>query len=321
MPVSSNKETLLYTLGDDYSRDETTFGRIINIVPRHDGSFYLLDGMSNDIRLFGDDGSFQGLFGRSGEGPNELRDPVSLVRHASGVLAVATRSSIKAYRGHGAELEFVRSIPVGDVPSPRDACVVGDTYYVRAHDRQRGTVVTAVSSNGSVLGYFGEGYKAGSWLVQRQLSDGPIVCTESNVIVGFHSLPDIRAYATSGVELWRARISGFVPGRVLESRSTDGSEQVQSLSDQVEHRVLGIAVGPRSTVLVHVAALGPADGDGRQDMQGVRTYLIHASTGSSLQLKEATPYIVAVDSTRMYALDMDPRGAPLVRVYAIGSPR
>jgi len=296
---------------------ETLFGHIPDIAAGADGDVYVLDAMYNQVRLFGSDGTYKGAFGNKGDGPDEFRDPVALVQASDGAMVVATRSTLKFFRGTGSDMKYERQIPLGEVASPRDVCAIGGTFYIRAHDRERNTVVTAMDADGTVRNHFGSGYAHGNWLVRRQLSDGFVGCTGSTVVVAYHSLPDLRGYSAAGDELWHARIAEFIPGQVLEGTSPEGLEQVQTISDEPADRVLGLSPGPDGTVVVHVGRLEPAEGSS-QAVSGIRSYLIDGRTGAAVPLRQGVPFVMAVRDDLVYAMGADrSSGVPTVEVHAI----
>lgn len=49
---------------------------------------YVLDGQADEIRVFGNDGTFERAFGRKGEGPGEMKNPAGMALDATGILWV-----------------------------------------------------------------------------------------------------------------------------------------------------------------------------------------------------------------------------------------
>lgn len=73
---------------DDGSPDE--FGEVYDIALGPEESVYVADGMNNEIRVFGLDGSHRFTFGRSGEGPAEFARLSSVVWLGDRLLALDT---------------------------------------------------------------------------------------------------------------------------------------------------------------------------------------------------------------------------------------
>jgi len=76
------------SLTDDGSPDE--FGRVYDFALGPDQSVYVADGLNNEIRVFGLDGSHRFTFGRSGEGPGEFARAYSVVWLGDRLLALDT---------------------------------------------------------------------------------------------------------------------------------------------------------------------------------------------------------------------------------------
>ena len=76
------------SLTDDGSPDE--FGRVYDVALGPDESVYVADGLNNEIRVFGLDGSHRFTFGRSGEGPGEFARAYSVVWLGDRLLALDT---------------------------------------------------------------------------------------------------------------------------------------------------------------------------------------------------------------------------------------
>ena len=66
------------------------FGRVYDVALGPDESVYVADGMNNEIRVFGLDGSHRFTFGRSGEGPGEFTRLYSVVWLGDRLLALDT---------------------------------------------------------------------------------------------------------------------------------------------------------------------------------------------------------------------------------------
>jgi hypothetical protein len=77
-----------FRLGSLDGTGPDVFGRISGLALGPEGQVYVLDGQASEVRIFGSDGAFQRTFGRSGEGPGELRAPGGLTVDAEGTLWV-----------------------------------------------------------------------------------------------------------------------------------------------------------------------------------------------------------------------------------------
>ena len=85
--------TRLTSIGPESPRETDSpdeFGRVYDVALGPDESVYVADGMNNEIRVFGLDGSHQLTFGRSGEGPGEFARLYSVVWLGDRLLALDT---------------------------------------------------------------------------------------------------------------------------------------------------------------------------------------------------------------------------------------
>lgn len=72
-----------------------SFGMIRQIAPLPDGGVAVLDGMAEEVRVFGADGEHEATFGGPGAGPGELRGAQGLLRGPDGLLRVPEKGNAR----------------------------------------------------------------------------------------------------------------------------------------------------------------------------------------------------------------------------------
>jgi sugar lactone lactonase YvrE len=85
-PVHTAEREVL--IGELEGAEEYTFGRIDGMAVAEDGSIYVLDAQASAIRVYAPDGAHVRSFGRSGEGPGELKQPAGMAFLSDGRLLV-----------------------------------------------------------------------------------------------------------------------------------------------------------------------------------------------------------------------------------------
>lgn len=62
----------LLAIAPDETRPETLFGNVVDVAADREGRVYILDQMAREIRVFAEDGAFEGSMGQAGQGPGEF---------------------------------------------------------------------------------------------------------------------------------------------------------------------------------------------------------------------------------------------------------
>lgn len=137
--------------------EEYTFGRISDVAVGPDGRVYVLDFQSQDVRVFGADGTFLFRFGRSGEGPGEFQWPDGLEFTPDGSIAVrdARLFRITIFSDDGVYLRDFR------IQRPYPQTLGGENFWITNDgvlvDRLSLTIRVASADSVALLRYASDG--------------------------------------------------------------------------------------------------------------------------------------------------------------------
>lgn len=149
-----------------------TFTRVAAIVPRPDGSFYVVDSGEKSIRLFGPDGRLLKSIGREGAGPGEFRVLSAAGTRADTLWAMDSR--LRRVSFFSPEGNFLRSNSIPALPSSRsifqaiveDACIIQLMTFVTVSGTNHGSdnAVVRLGLTGSVDTIASLRFGVGDWL-------------------------------------------------------------------------------------------------------------------------------------------------------------
>ncbi len=193
------------TIGARRKPVSEVFGEITEVASAED-RFFVLDGQANEVKVFRLDGTYEGTFGRPGQGPGEFempteigllgRDTVVVVDRRRRIQLFGPTDSLPAY-----ESEFRTE------HLPFDACTTDRRIVVLsfAVDTESGPVdlLHVYTPSGRHVRSFGKVYSAENPLVQYKLSQGQIECdsARSRVVFASDKLPEVRVYDLDTGEL------------------------------------------------------------------------------------------------------------------------
>lgn len=143
---------------------------------------------------------------------------------------------------------------------------------------------------------FGRGYQDDHWLLQDQLSDGPIGCVGDplRVILAFERLPVVRAYTvSSGALLWTSRNEDYLQPPVLEVRGSNGQPRVRFSNRGARDMVASLTTVSDRHVLLQNVRFEPMPPPADVQFE-VRSYLIDAATGQGALISDSLPLVAAV---------------------------
>lgn len=194
----------LATIGRPDGPMEQILGKIEDIAVDSAGRVFILDSHFSQVRIFTAEGVFLGSVGGVGQGPGELRKPLSLTVDAGGVLYVGgidRRIVTYAPTPNGYAPAKVFHLPV----APRDMCWMGQVLVVHGVDSDTGATIHRYSSDGVSLGSFGTVYSTRNPMIMSQVSQGTVACVPEKNLVLFAPksvLPEVRAYSLTGELTW-----------------------------------------------------------------------------------------------------------------------
>ncbi len=275
---------LLWEKGDSEASPDQDFGRIVDATLDKELNAYVLDASTNNIRVFDRNGRSLGTLSRSGRGPGELTEPVSLVHDGKGTLYVLDRvnglvaiptSNSNTAKGTSAPLPFIGS----DFCLSRERAIVFGSH--------NGHPLHEVTFAGSIVRSFGDfdGPKEHPQHVPALNSEGKVACfPELDVVLTVPKLfPVVRAYTLAdGAPLWADSVRGVVPWGVVVNPQFYSTGQHRDGSDET---IVLRPLGAEQAVLQYRRSL--------QVDSAVATCVITVRTGGCLAVRDSTPRLVA----------------------------
>ncbi len=269
-----------------------TFGSIATATLAPDGDLYVLDELSQEVRVFDASKDFAGSLGGIGDGPTELRHAVDMSLLSDGALAVAMkdgRVKIFAESDDGWELDATIKAPFG----LRDLCVAKqDRIFASGYKNDGNTLAHELTRDSGVASSFAKGYESEHWLVQMEMGKGAIGCASdpARVVFAYSALPLLRAFdPETGEEVWAARIEEFDPFAVYQGVDHRGRVYVRQGDEgsNILGTVQAAAPGYLLVQVGHVQRLTRT--------VAIRSYLVDAADGRGAYLGESLPRLAVVE--------------------------
>jgi len=174
---------------------------------------------------------------------------------------------------------------------PEKACSAADRLFVSGWDAGNETMIheVPVSEGRGRSQSFGNGYTAGSWIVQDGISDGPIACFADplRVVFAFEQIPIVAAYsAEDQASLWEAKLDGFMQPPLTEMPSGGLAFSARVVRDIV------VSLAPVSLrhLLLQTVRFPPRE---RETYLQIRSYLVDAATGEGALISISLPLVAA----------------------------
>jgi hypothetical protein len=276
--------TLLWEKGSAEASPEQDFGRIVDATLDGELNAYVLDVATKHIAVFDKVGRPIKTLSRTGRGPGELMEPVSLVHDDDVTLYVLDRVnglvSIPTDSNNG---RTATSTPLPLIAS--DFCLSqGKVIVFGAHN---GHTLHEMTLAGEILRSFGEfdGPKEHPRHLPALNSDGKVACfPEQGIVVTVPKLfPVVRAYRmTDGASLWADTVRGVVPWGVVVSAEMYSTGQHRDGSDE---SIVLRPLGTDQAVIQYRRS--------HQIDSAVATCVVAVRTGGCRAVRDSTPRLVA----------------------------
>lgn len=295
--------TSLGRLGNTEDREAPDiFGFEMDVAIDGSGQLVVLDRRNYAVKVFKPTGEYVGGFGRAGSGPGEFLDPQAIEVLSDGRLAVVDRGNrINMYARTDSGFSFLETHRVEVVPER--ACSAGGRVFSSGWRMADNTMIHEVPvTPGQSTQHFGRGYESRHWIVQDQLSDGPIACLErpSRVVLAFQRIPVVRGFdADTGTLLWESLLEDYLQPPVVEQRRANGPPRVFFSAEGKRDMVASLTpVGDDHVLLQTMRAEPVSDPSVEPEIQ-IRSYLIHAMSGQGAFIADSLP-IIAVMTDQHY---------------------
>lgn len=284
--------------------EEQVFGEISDLAVRGDGTIFVLDGMSQEIRAFSGEGVYLTSIGRPGKGPGEFTGARALALDRDGSLYVLDERLARiSVLSLDRTLSYQRSVMINYHAT--DLCFLDDRLFLVGQHKDG--VIQELSPDGAFLGSFGSLYEGANPLLKASLSLGFMLCaSEAGLILAASpSLSIVRAYAPDGALMWSATLPGFK--ETIFEENMDGSVTYNVGPDKQYHvleSLLYLPHLPPALVLVQggLRTLG-VTAAGEYDT--VRTWVLSAEDGSLVSHTDDLPLLKHIGREYAYGLIAD----------------
>jgi hypothetical protein len=238
---------------------------------------------------------------------NKLRDTRGIARWVGGSvqrIVGAANGTLLATGRTDTALLFKSKARAPDQPTrvvlggrPEDGCSLDNTLYIRVPTARR--LVTRVTSDGRVIGAFGEPYRATADHVKAVLSRGLIACAPGadTIIAMFNAFPEIYGFGRDGAVRWISRFDSFRRPRLTEADHGGHTILIHS-QPEVADRLAGLVEFESRYVIVQLMRVSP-DQDKRPHV--VHTYIVDATNGAGEYVGESLPLIQQAHGSALYS--------------------
>ena len=150
------------------SPPQEVFGEIVASAVDRNGTAFLLDGGSSQVRVFGRDGQFIGAVAGRGRGPGQLTQGLSLALDDHGHLYVGDLSHVvNVFTFQNGRLRFLRALSIG--VAPHSMCVIGSRLYVHGLVKGDNHIIREYDLVGHLHRTFGTLYTSPQFLITSAL--------------------------------------------------------------------------------------------------------------------------------------------------------
>ncbi|MGD2153916.1 MAG: 6-bladed beta-propeller [Gemmatimonadales bacterium] len=278
--------------------EEKVFGEISDLAVGHDGTIFVLDGMSQQVRAFSREGAFLTSIGRPGKGPGEFTGARAMALDGEGALYVLDERLARiSVLSPDRTLSYQRSVLIDYHAT--DLCFLGDRLFLVG--RHEDGMIQELSPDGALLGSFGSLYEGANPLLKASLSLGFMLCaSEAQLILAASPvLPLVRAYAPDGDLVWSATLPGF-KATIIEER-LDGSVRYNVGPDKQYHMLESLVYLPPGLVLAQ-AGLHTLGSGSDGEYEAISTWVLSAGDGSVVTRTDTLPLLKDIGGEYAYGL-------------------
>ena len=299
---------------NDPAPSPAVLGSVGDVGMDADGNLYVLDPINHEVRVFDRRGEFLTSAGGSGEGPDELADPIAMVVRGRTTTIADRGGQLKVFELVDSQLQRTA---IHRVPSAiRDICHAGDGLVVHGWRSAVGDFLLHElypDQDGGIRS-FGAGIPHDFPLVQGQVNRGLVTChgdhgTDGRMVVfGYRWLPMLRGYSSTGDVSWTSRLDDYLQRPVIYNEMQGGiyfgSEWAMPWDGLGQVSAFG-----HSFAVVQYRRYSASS-------HAVRTHLVDTRTGQGALVSTDLPDLVVLDSTSYATLIAEP--FPQVQVWHIG---
>lgn len=301
--------------------DEQVFGKIADVAVDPNHRVFILDSQARELRMFDNDGSFIQVLGGPGRGPREFSHPRALAKGPEDHLFVLDglgKVTVMKIGSDSVRFSHLFHLQAGLY----DGCVLGAQLYVHGMKAADGHAIHVYTLEGEPLHSFGEVYRTGNRIIQRQLSRGRIACVEGAdvVVLTPTALPEVRVYRPDGELLWWLEVKDYLPIEVLETH-TGGS--VLRVPDKGYHASMTLVPSDDSNhVMLQVALVTRESRERKQGFDLLHTFIISIDEQRGVYVGDQWPPLLYWSSSRLIAAEENPYpGLTVLRLRDRGTSR
>jgi hypothetical protein len=291
------------------------FGSIGGMAMGGDGTLYVSDNATNEIRIFDQGGRHLGTFGRRGRGPGEFVNPIGLVHDGDSTLfALQSFQGITELSARGATVRYRRTFGTGERYS--SLCTMNGRLFVSiggdsAVIRELDTARREIRAFGTAFSAFIYGNPNDAAIKLSRQSGPTLLCDGPRAtlyaIRGDQGL--LRAYDLDGRQRWETTLPSFKVG-IFGAQPGGGAYVAWAIDYIATVMPLG-----STRVLVQVARQDLESTRGRSrapgalitpDVVETRAYLLDAATGRILSQAPGAGLLTPLADTLLAERVTDP---------------
>lgn len=278
------------------------FGEITDVAV-HGDSIYVLDGLASVVRLF-EQTRYVGEVGGEGDGPGELRRPISVAAAPNGTIYVGQLNfTVDVFPGVPRADSVEQPNPLRTDVSARDLCINDSLLVLQGGHPERAGLVWEYSLGGALRTAYGSPPEIANPLLRHEMSRGRIACTPRGVLYAPVSDSVITAFDQEGEPSWRWSIPGFSTTDVELTKN--GGYSVRLPETGWNATVGMVQWGPES-VLLQVAYMTRESRQREDPWERLDSYEIGIADGDLRSTSSGIPLIVGTSPSTIVAAEEIP---------------